>query len=123
MSGETDASRRSGAGAAGLFGSLFESLVTHDLRVYAQSAGARVYHLRTWNDQREVDIIIEGERGVVAVQVNAGSHPTGRDTRHLRWLADRLGPRLLDAMVVTAGASAYRDKDGVAMVPASLLGP
>lgn len=123
VSGQADASLRYGPGAAGLFGSLFESLVTHDLRVYAQSADARVSHLRTWNDQREVDLIIEGERGVVAVEVKAGSHPSGRDTRHLRWLADRLGPRLLDAMVVTTGASAYRDKDGIAVVPAALLGP
>ncbi len=44
-------------------------------------------------------------------------------TRHLRWLRDQLGPRVLDIMVVTTGQTAYRDGDGVAIVPAGLLGP
>ena len=43
--------------------------------------------------------------------------------RHLRWLADRLGEDLLDAVVVTAGRHAYRRRDGVAVVPAAMLGP
>ena len=43
---------------------------------------------------------------------------------HLRWLRDRLGDDLLDAVVVTSGRYAYRrPEDGVAVVPAALLGP
>jgi hypothetical protein len=30
---------------------------------------------------------------------------------------------LLDAAIVTAGTDAYRRKDGVAVIPAALLGP
>jgi hypothetical protein len=45
------------------------------------------------------------------------------DVRHLRWLQDRLGPELLDAVVVSTGPYAYRRRDGIAVVPASLLGP
>lgn len=97
--------------------------MTHDLRVYAQAADARVSHMRTWSDQKEVDVIVEGREGLLAVEVKLGSEVTRRDTRHLRWLGDRLGPGLVDAMVVTTGRRAYRDPDGVAVVPAGLLGP
>ena len=45
------------------------------------------------------------------------------DVRQLRWLADRLGPDMLDAAVITTGTDAYRRKDGIAVVPAALLGP
>jgi hypothetical protein len=34
-----------------------------------------------------------------------------------------LGDDLLDSVVVTTGSHAYRRKDGVAVVPAALLGP
>ena len=42
---------------------------------------------------------------------------------HLRWLANRIGPDLLDAVIVTTGAHAYRRTDGIAVVPLALLGP
>lgn len=109
-------------GTRTLLGALFESLVTHDLRVYAQAAEARVFHMRTWKDQREVDLIIERGGGVIAVKVKLGAEVTRRDTRHLRWLRDRLGPGLIDAMVVTTGRRAYRTAEGIAVVPAGLLG-
>ncbi len=112
------------AGApANLLGAFFESLITHDMRVYAQAGDARVSHMRTWNDQREVDIIVEHEGRVLATEVKLGGEVTRRDTRHLLWLRDRLGPGLLDAMVVTTGRRAYRNDEGIAIVPAGLLGP
>jgi len=106
-----------------LLGPLFESLVTRDLRVYAQSCDAAVRHLRSWNDAREVDLVVVHDRGVVAVEVKLAGEASRRDTQHLRWLRDRLGPAMLDAMVVTTGRRAYRDDDGIAVVPAALLGP
>lgn len=105
-----------------MLGPLFESLVTRDLRVYAQSCDATVRHLRSWNDAREVDLVVVHDRGVVAVEVKLAGEASRRDTQHLRWLRDRLGPALLDAVVVTTGQRAYRD-DGIAVVPAALLGP
>ncbi len=44
-----------------------------------------------------------------------------RDVAHLRWPADRAGPGLLDAAVITTGAEAYRRRDGIAVIPAALL--
>ena len=112
-----------GLGAGPLLGALFESLVTLDVRVYAQAAGASAGHLRTWNDDREIDLIVEKDRRLLAIEVKLATAPSREDTTHLRWLADRLGTDLADAMIVTTGRHAYRDRDGIAVVPAALLGP
>jgi predicted AAA+ superfamily ATPase len=109
---------------ATLLGQLFESLVTLDVRVYAQAAEARVRHLRTHAGEHEVDLIVErADHRVLAIEVKLAHTVTDRDVRHLRWLADRLGDDLLDAVVVTTGNDAYRRRDGIAVVPAALLGP
>ncbi|WP_020579820.1 ATP-binding protein [Actinopolymorpha alba] len=107
-----------------LLGALFESLVTLCVRVYAQAAEATVHHLRTRNGDHEVDLIVQrADHRVVAVEVKLGPTVDDRDTVHLRWLRDRLGDDLLDAVVVTTGQHAYRREDGIAVVPAALLGP
>lgn len=106
-----------------LLGALFESLVTLCVRVYAQRVEARVAHLRTARGEREIDLIVERGQSVVAVEVKLGGTPTDRDVRHLLWLRDRLGEQLADAVVITTGREAYRRRDGIAVVPASLLGP
>ena len=41
----------------------------------------------------------------------------------MRWLEERIGEDLLDSVVITTGSEAYRRSDGVAVVPAALLGP
>lgn len=107
-----------------LLGHLFESLVTLDVRVHAHAAEATVKHLRTKGGKREVDLIVErDDHRVVAVEVKLARTVDDRDVRHLLWLRERLGADLLDALVVTTGPEAYRRRDGVAVVPAALLGP
>ncbi|MDO8210381.1 ATP-binding protein [Conexibacter sp. CPCC 206217] len=107
-----------------LAGTLFESLVTLSLRTYAQAAEASVKHLRTAGGAREVDVILERADGrVVAFEVKLARDARDHDTTHLRWLARELGDDLLDAVVVTTGTDAYRRRDGIAVVPAALLGP
>jgi hypothetical protein len=51
-------------------------------------------------------------------------HPvaTDKDVTHLGWLRERMGADLVDAVVVTTGSEAYRRPDGIAVVPAALLG-
>ncbi len=106
-------------------GALFESLVTLSVRVSAQAAEAEVKHLRTASGEHEVDLIVErsGGHGVLAIEVKLKAVPDERDFDHLRWLGQRLGDELLDAIVVTTGTSAYRRRDGFGVVPAALLGP
>lgn len=107
-----------------LLGALFESLVTLDLRVYAQHSEATVKHLRTYSGDHEVDLIIERADGrIVGLEVKLAQTITDLDVRHLKWLADKIGDELLDRIVISTGQSAYRRRDGIAVVPAALLGP
>lgn len=107
-----------------LLGAMFESLVALSLRVYAQRSEATVGHLRTKGGEREVDFIVSRDDGkVVALEVKLAADVGDKDVRHLLWLREQLGPRLLDSVVVTTGTDAYRRPDGVAVVPADLLGP
>lgn len=107
-----------------LLGGLFESLVTLDIRVYAQASEARVGHLRTANGDHEIDLIVERDDGrFVAVEVKLIAAPTDDDVRHLHWLRKRLGDDMLDMVVISTGSYAYRREDGVAVIPAALLGP
>lgn len=112
-----------GLGNGLLLGALFESLVLLNVRVYAQAVSARVGHLRTWNDVREVDLIVERANRVVAIEIKLTAAADRADTAQLRWLRDKLGDRLVDSVLVTTGPYAYRDQDGIAIVPAALLGP
>jgi predicted AAA+ superfamily ATPase len=107
-----------------ILGALFESLVALNLRVYAQAAEAEVRHLRTHRGEHEIDFIIIGpDGGIVAIEVKLAATANTDDTRHLTWLKSRIGDQLLDAVLVTTGAEAYRRRDGIAVVPAALLGP
>jgi len=107
-----------------LLGALFESLVTLSVRVYAQAAEAAVQHLRPRNGDHEVDLVVQrADHRVVALETKLAPTVDDRDTAQLRWLRDRLGDELLDAVVVTTGTDAYRRADGIAVIPAALLGP
>jgi len=107
-----------------LLGALFESLVSLGVRVAADAAGARVRHLRTAEGKREVDlIVVRDDQRIVAIEVKLSQTVGDDDVRHLRWLAERIGDDLLDAVVVTTGGEAYRRGDGIAVVPAGALGP
>jgi len=110
---------------ASLLGRLFESLVTLNMRVYAQSAEASVHHARTHEERHEIYLmIVRGDQRVVAVEVKMGAVVIDDDVRHLHWLRTQLGDaELLDAIVITTGARAYRRSDGIGVIPAALLGP
>ena len=105
-------------------GALFESLAVLCLRVFAQAAEASVGHLRTHRGEHELDLIVErDDRRVVAFEMKLSQVVNDDDVKHLRWLQKTIGDDLLDAVVVTTGRYAYRREDGIAVVPACLLGP
>ena len=107
-----------------LLGALFESLVALNLRVYAQAAEADVRHMRTQRGEHEVDFIITGtDHGIIGIEVKLSATVDAADVKHLKWLRDRIGDQLLDAVLITTGTEAYRREDGIAVVPAALLGP
>ncbi|MDE0496850.1 MAG: DUF4143 domain-containing protein [Acidimicrobiaceae bacterium] len=105
-----------------LLGALFQSLVTLSVRVYAQANEAKVFHLRTQGGEHEIDLIVQGANGrIVALEAKLAATVTDQDTRHIRWLAERIGDDLADAAVITTGKEAYRRRDGIAVIPAALL--
>ena len=107
-----------------MLGALFESLAALSLRVYAQLSEASVGHLRQWGGTREVDFVVTARDGrVVAVEAKLAQVVRDHDVRHLRWLQQEIGDQLADAAVITTGPEAYRRSDGIAVVPAALLGP
>lgn len=113
-----------GPQAGNMLGHLFESLVTLCVRVPAQAAEARVAHLRTRNGDHEIDLVVLRDDGrALAVEVKLANTVTDSDTKHLHWLADRMGDKLLDAIVINTGPNAYRRPDGIAVVPLGLLAP
>lgn len=94
------------------------------MRVYAQACEAEVSHLRTHRGEHEIDLIVERDDGrVVAIETKLSRTPDKESIRHLRWLSEQIGDDLLDAVVITTGEEAYRRQDGIAVVPAALLGP
>ena len=112
------------AGGGSFLGALFESLVTQSVRVYAQNAEARVYHLRTRAGEHEVDLVVVGhDSRTIAIEIKLSQSVSDNDCKHLRWMQDKMGNDLSDAIVITTGHEAYRRKDGIAVVPATLLGP
>lgn len=107
-----------------LLGTLFESLATLCVRVYAQPLDLDVAHIRTARGEREVDLVAHAPDGrAIAFEIKLAATPGDRDVRHLHWLGERLGEDLVDKVVLTTGRQAYRRPDGVAVVPLALLGP
>ncbi|RLA59596.1 MAG: AAA family ATPase [Gammaproteobacteria bacterium] len=106
-----------------LLGHLFESLVTQLIRVLAQAAEANIKHLRTKAGEHEVDLIIERpDQRIVAIEVKLSETIKDNDVKNLLWLKKQIGEDLLDAVVINTGKRAYRRPDGVAVVPAGLVG-
>ncbi|MDP1877735.1 MAG: DUF4143 domain-containing protein [Actinomycetota bacterium] len=113
-----------GPQAGTALGHLFESLVTLCVRVPAQAAESEVAHMRTRNGDHEVDLVLVRDDGrVLAIEVKLANTVEDKDVRHLRWLREHLGDRLLDAIVINTGPFAYRRPDGIGVLPLGLLAP
>jgi predicted AAA+ superfamily ATPase len=83
-----------------------------------------VRHLRTYRGEHEVDLIVEAhDRRIVALDIKLSAEVTNSDVKHLLWLREQLDDELSELVVITTGTHAYRRSDGVAVVPACLLGP
>jgi len=106
-------------------GLLFESLAIRDLRIYAEVNDGKVYHYR---DSRnlEVDAIIEyPDRTWAAFEVKIGFGAQDKGAETLLTFAkkvdqEKMGPPAA-LTVITANGTACRRKDGVNVVPLSVL--
>ncbi|SNU08127.1 hypothetical protein SAMN06297422_11564 [Lachnospiraceae bacterium] len=108
------------------FGLLFESLVVHDLRVYADTIGAHVYKYRD-SKKREADAVIQfndGSWALVEVKLG-GEEDIKQASENLIKIANDIDwkktgkPAFL--MVVTKNKVAYQMENGVYVVPLCCL--
>lgn len=103
-----------------LLGRLLDSFVVAQLRpeLAVSDRSPRLYHLRQQDGRHEVDLIVELADGrIIAIEVEAASAPSRTDARHLIWLRERLGDRVLAALVLHAGPHHYQLDDEVYAVP------
>ena len=85
---------------------------------------AKLAHLRTKDTRHEVDLILITDAGkIIGIEVKLSPTVTDDNVKHLLWLKANAKTDVLDLVVVTTGNTAFRRKDGVAVVPLALLGP
>ena len=108
------------------FGFLFEALCIRDLRIYAESFGAELYHYRDYKDN-EFDAVIElPDKRWCGVEVKLGANQIDSAAKNLL----RINKAIEDAkgnpasiLIVVCGLSnaAYRRPDGVYVLPITIL--
>lgn len=106
-----------------LLGALFEALAVLSIRVAAEANFASVGHFRMRDGSREIDAIVQTQDGgIIPIEVKLAATPNNDDVKHLLWLRDKLPDDVVDMVILTTGAHAYRRPDGVAVIPLAMLG-
>jgi predicted AAA+ superfamily ATPase len=109
-----------------LTGFLFESLVVHDLRVYAQANDAKVYHYYD-STGLEVDAIVQNYSGeYCAFEIKLGIGQIDDAANNLLKFASILEEpnraKLQSLNVITGTGISYKRKDGVNVISLASLG-
>ncbi len=110
------------------FGFLFEALCERDLRVYAESFGARVCHYQDYR-QREVDAVVELSDGRwCAFEIKLGFNQVEEAAAQLVALRDSIAreggtPPTQLCVICGLANAAFRRSDGVFVVPVTALKP
>jgi predicted AAA+ superfamily ATPase len=107
-------------------GFLFESLVVHDIRVYAEAIDASAYYYLD-TDGDEVDVIVETRDGKFsAFEVKLGVGAAEEAVRSLekfkKKLTDKKQADLKSLNVITGSGISYTRPDGVNIIPIGALG-
>lgn len=107
-------------------GFLFEALCERDLRIYADSMGAALYHYQDYSN-KEIDAIIELPTGAYcAIEIKLGANQIDTAAAGLLALQQEMlatGDKPPQTLIVLCGLSgaAYRRPDGVYVVPLTAL--
>jgi len=107
-------------------GFLFESLVIHDLRVYAQANDAKVYHYRDSKDL-EVDAIVQKYNGDwIAFEIKLGTGQIEKAAKNLHKFDSIIDktkvkpPKSLN--IITGTGISYTRSDGINVISLASLG-
>lgn len=107
-------------------GFLFESLVTHNLRVYAQANDAKVFHYRDSNDI-EVDAIVQKYNGDwVAFEIKLGIGKIEEATEGLKKFSKTIDHKKskspMSLNIITGTGISYTRNDGINVISLASLG-
>lgn len=110
-------------------GFLFESLVEHDLRIYAESFHAKLFHYQDYSN-KEIDAVIEMEDGRwCGIEIRLGASQIDTAAENLLKISESFqkdpkgkGPSSL-CVVCGLSNAAYTRPDGVYVVPLTALRP
>jgi predicted AAA+ superfamily ATPase len=107
-------------------GFLFESLVVHDLRVYAQANDAKVFHYYDSNGL-EIDAIVQKYSGeFCAFEIKLGIGQIDEAAKNLLKFASVLGDqsksKLISLNVITGTGISYKRNDGINVISLASLG-
>jgi predicted AAA+ superfamily ATPase len=105
-----------------IIGRLFKSLIHLCLNTYASVNNSKLFFAKTYKGDHEVDFVLQKDSKIIACEVKFSPTADPSDGKHLRWFMDKVGSVCHDAMIITTGQIAYRREDGIAVVPAALLG-
>lgn len=108
------------------FGFLFEALCIRDLKIYAESFGANLFHYQDYNN-REIDAVIELEDGRwCAFEIKLGANQIDKAAEELIIIRDDIvknggiAPSILCVICGMTNA-AYVRSDGVFVIPVTAL--
>ena len=108
------------------FGFLFEALCERDLKIYAESFGAQLYHYQDYAGN-EIDAVIELPDGDwCGIEIKLGANKIEEAAENLIHIRDEIakdGGKVPSALIVLCGLSnaAYQRPDGVYVVPLTAL--
>ena len=107
-------------------GFLFEALVERDLRIYADTFNAEVYHYQDY-DNHEIDAIIEMSDGeYAAIEIKLGANQIDEAANNLLKIRKKMiddGTTPPKSLIIICGLSnaAYKREDGIIVVPITSL--
>lgn len=105
------------------YGHLVETFAVGEIlkQVSWWDAPVAVGHFRTATAD-EVDLVLERDDGaVLAFEMKAGTRVHGDDLSGIRALRNRLGDRLISAVILYTGSMSYTHEDGTTVLPLDTL--
>lgn len=110
------------------FGFMFEAMVERDLSIYSQSLGAKLFHYQDYKNN-EIDAVIELEDGNwCAIEIKLGLNKVEDGSKNLievcKDIVDNGGKEpIMKCVIYGVGNVAYKNSDGVYIIPITALKP
>ena len=107
------------------FGLYFEALCERDLRIYAETIGAKLYHYRDNNTGLEIDAIVEladGEYGAIEIKLGSDKEEEAAENLKKFYNLAEIKPKFMCIICGLYNAVVQRP-DGIYILPITALKP